>query len=130
MDPLCTLVESIGLCKSSNLIGAIISDPTQAVEVAMDTGTALMMGPRHGVAELLRQLGGSCQLGAPVFRCHQSPRNMENPTTQNKIIKIKVGLRCLIGHWEAIICVRGCFDGELHLEALAQRNHGSIDQVH
>jgi len=30
-------------------------------QVAMDTGTALMMGPRHGVAELLRQLGGSCQ---------------------------------------------------------------------
>lgn len=30
-------------------------------QVAMDTGTALMMGPRHGVAELIRQLGGSCQ---------------------------------------------------------------------
>lgn len=29
-------------------------------QVAMDTGTALMMGPRHGVAELIRQLGG-CQ---------------------------------------------------------------------
>eukprot|EP00435_Cladocopium_sp_Y103_P069271 s218_g33.t1 len=27
-------------------------------QVAMDTGTALMMGPRHGVAELLRQIGG------------------------------------------------------------------------
>lgn len=29
-------------------------------QVAMDTGTALMMGPRHGVAELLRHVGG-CQ---------------------------------------------------------------------
>ena len=28
----------------------------------MDTGTALMMGPRQGVAELIRQLGG-CQPG-------------------------------------------------------------------
>lgn len=31
----------------------------------MDTGTALMMGPRHGVAELLRHIGG-CQWPCPV----------------------------------------------------------------
>ena len=73
----------------------------------MDTGTALMMGPRHGVAELLRQLGGSCQLGALVFRCNpKPPKNMENPNKkQHKIIKVKVGLRCLIWHSEASIFV-------------------------
>ena len=39
--------------------------PAWLFQVAMDTGTALMMGPRHGVAELLRHLGG-CQWPCPV----------------------------------------------------------------
>ena len=39
--------------------------------MAMDTGTALMMGPRPGVAELIRQLG-SCQPGTQGREIRQS----------------------------------------------------------
>lgn len=104
------------------------------LEVAMDTGTALMMGPRHGVAELIRQLGGSCQLGALFFVVIQSPkRTWKTPTKTEQNHQSQSWIEMFDMAFGSInFCVAalmGTFTWKHWLKETMDI-HGAIDQVH